>query len=358
MFHVRRGRVMGRNGFVLDKAEDLDARRAGRPRPRAPLRRGPAARASRSWCSCRASRPSSRLHEEWLSPLRGSYVEIRVPAAGRQARAAGDRRAQRQGGVHPPPAPPAGRPQQPGEGPQRAAGPPRPARGAAADRVLRHEPHPGHRLRRLDGRARGRAAEEVRVPPLQGRRASPATTTSPPWRRCSPAGSPPTSPSAASRRRAAGQVRLPAAAAARRRRQGPARRGRPGARRARPDRRDPGRLAGQAVRGGVRARRGPSPIRIPRQSEALYLLQRIRDEAHRFAITYHRELRGKRMTTSVLDGIPGLGETRKKRLVKELGGVRRRQGGVARGLQALRGCPTRWPTRCTRSSTATTTGGR
>jgi excinuclease ABC subunit C len=64
------------------------------------------------------------------------------------------------------------------------------------------------------------------------------------------------------------------------------------------------------------------PIRIPRQSEALYLLQRIRDEAHRFAITYHRQLRGKRMTTSVLDGIPGLGETRKKRLVKELGGVK------------------------------------
>jgi excinuclease ABC subunit C len=63
------------------------------------------------------------------------------------------------------------------------------------------------------------------------------------------------------------------------------------------------------------------PIKIPRQSEALYLLQRIRDEAHRFAIAYHRELRGKRMTTSVLDGIQGLGPTRKRRLVKELGGV-------------------------------------
>ncbi|MGH9158129.1 MAG: excinuclease ABC subunit UvrC [Acidimicrobiales bacterium] len=64
------------------------------------------------------------------------------------------------------------------------------------------------------------------------------------------------------------------------------------------------------------------PVRIPRQSEALYLLQRLRDEAHRFAITYHRELRGKRMTGSVLDGIPGLGPTRRRRLVKELGGVR------------------------------------
>ena len=64
------------------------------------------------------------------------------------------------------------------------------------------------------------------------------------------------------------------------------------------------------------------PVRIPRTSEALYLLQQIRDEAHRFAITYHRSLRGKRMTASALDGIPGLGPTRKKRLVKELGGPR------------------------------------
>ena len=63
------------------------------------------------------------------------------------------------------------------------------------------------------------------------------------------------------------------------------------------------------------------PIRIPRQSEALYLLQRLRDEAHRFAIGYHRQLRGKRMTASSLDGIPGLGPTRKQRLIKELGGV-------------------------------------
>ncbi len=61
--------------------------------------------------------------------------------------------------------------------------------------------------------------------------------------------------------------------------------------------------------------------RLPRQSEALYLLQRIRDESHRFAITYHRSLRDKRMTKSALDGIEGLGPARKKRLAKELGGV-------------------------------------
>ncbi|HEY1828796.1 MAG TPA: excinuclease ABC subunit UvrC [Acidimicrobiales bacterium] len=65
----------------------------------------------------------------------------------------------------------------------------------------------------------------------------------------------------------------------------------------------------------------PDPIRLRRGSDALYLLQRIRDEAHRFAITFHRERRGKRMTAGFLDGIPGLGPTRRKRLVKELGGV-------------------------------------
>jgi excinuclease ABC subunit C len=63
------------------------------------------------------------------------------------------------------------------------------------------------------------------------------------------------------------------------------------------------------------------PVRIPRGSEGLFMLQRIRDEAHRFANTFHRELRGKRMISSSLEGIAGLGETRAKRLVKELGGV-------------------------------------
>jgi excinuclease ABC subunit C len=63
------------------------------------------------------------------------------------------------------------------------------------------------------------------------------------------------------------------------------------------------------------------PVEIPRGSEALFMLQRIRDEAHRFANTFHRERRSKRMTVSALDGIPGLGEVRQKKLVKALGGV-------------------------------------
>ena len=64
-----------------------------------------------------------------------------------------------------------------------------------------------------------------------------------------------------------------------------------------------------------------SPVLVPRGSEALFMLQRIRDEAHRFANTFHRELRGKRMVSSSLEGITGLGEARAKRLVKEMGGV-------------------------------------
>ncbi len=65
----------------------------------------------------------------------------------------------------------------------------------------------------------------------------------------------------------------------------------------------------------------PDPVRLSRQSEGLYLLQRVRDEAHRFAITYHRTLRGKRMTEGALDGVPGLGPKRRARLVEQFGGL-------------------------------------
>ncbi|HLU34056.1 MAG TPA: excinuclease ABC subunit UvrC [Natronosporangium sp.] len=67
----------------------------------------------------------------------------------------------------------------------------------------------------------------------------------------------------------------------------------------------------------------PYPVILPRQSEGLYLLQRIRDEAHRFAITFHRQRRSKRMTRSVLDSIPGLGEVRRKALLRRFGSVKR-----------------------------------
>ena len=77
-------------------------------------------------------------------------------------------------------------------------------------------------------------------------------------------------------------------------------------------------------------------------SRALFMLQRIRDESHRFAITFHRQLRDKRMTKSALDGIPGLGPTRKKRLTKELGGVNAVKRADLETLKALSWLPTRW----------------
>ena len=78
-----------------------------------------------------------------------------------------------------------------------------------------------------------------------------------------------------------------------------------------------------------------APVRITRGSEALFMLQRIRDEAHRFANSFHRERRSKRMTTSSLDGIPGLGPARRDRLVKALGGVRAVKAADLESLQSL-----------------------
>ncbi len=65
------------------------------------------------------------------------------------------------------------------------------------------------------------------------------------------------------------------------------------------------------------------PLRIPRGEEALYLLQRVRDEAHRFAVTYHRTVRGRRMVDSVLDAVPGVGPARKKALLRKFGSLKR-----------------------------------
>ncbi|SDI38732.1 Excinuclease ABC subunit C [Actinokineospora alba] len=67
----------------------------------------------------------------------------------------------------------------------------------------------------------------------------------------------------------------------------------------------------------------PEPSILPRTSEALYLLQRVRDEAHRFAIAYHRQKRAKRMTMSALDDVPGLGQSRRAVLIKHFGSVKR-----------------------------------
>jgi excinuclease ABC subunit C len=83
----------------------------------------------------------------------------------------------------------------------------------------------------------------------------------------------------------------------------------------------------------------PGPVQIPRDSEAIYLLQQARDEAHRFAIGFHRELRGRRMTRGALDGITGLGPARRRRLISELGGVRAVQAASLDDLLGLAWLP-------------------
>jgi excinuclease ABC subunit C len=79
------------------------------------------------------------------------------------------------------------------------------------------------------------------------------------------------------------------------------------------------------------------PVVLPRTSEALYLLQRIRDEAHRFAITYHRQKRSTSMLVSLLDDVPGLGETRRKALMRQFGSLKRLRAATVEELTAVPG---------------------
>ena len=174
----------GHRGFVVDKVEDLSGARVhgARSSRRCTARRG---RRCPGGCSCPRSPPTSTLLQSWLRDVRRRSRRHRRAPAGRQAGAAGDGDADGRARTSP------------------ATGCAGPrdhnarskaltelqatlvaARGAAADRVLRHEPPAGHRLRRVDGRARGRPAQALRLPALQGQDACPATTTTPPWRRC------------------------------------------------------------------------------------------------------------------------------------------------------------------------------
>ena len=110
----------------------------------------------------------------------------------------------------------------------------------------------------------------------------------------------------------------------RRRRQGPARRRPQGGHRARAHRRDPGRVAREAASRRCTCPARPTRSASPRQSEALYLLQRLRDESHRFRGHLPPPApRQERMTRSDLDDVDGLGPVRRKRLVHEMGGIRK-----------------------------------
>jgi excinuclease ABC subunit C len=80
-----------------------------------------------------------------------------------------------------------------------------------------------------------------------------------------------------------------------------------------------------------------APVILPRSSEGLYLLQRVRDEAHRFAITYHRAKRSKAMAMSELDAVPGLGPARRATLLRHFGSVRKIAGATEEEIAEVPG---------------------
>lgn len=81
------------------------------------------------------------------------------------------------------------------------------------------------------------------------------------------------------------------------------------------------------------------PVVLPSGSASLYLVKRVRDEAHRFAITFHRELRGKAMTVSILDEVPGVGEKRKRALRRAFGSMKRLREATEAQIAAVPGIP-------------------
>ena len=82
-----------------------------------------------------------------------------------------------------------------------------------------------------------------------------------------------------------------------------------------------------------------TPIVLPSGSASLYLIKQVRDESHRFAITFHRELRGKAMTVSVLDEVPGVGPTRKKAIIKRFGSMKRLRAASEAEIAEVPGVP-------------------
>ena len=251
----------------------------------------------------------------WLSTLRGGPGARRRARARPPARRRRARDGQRRRGPAPPRPAPRRRPQRALQVPRRAPGRPRPRARALPDRVLRHEPPPGDELRGLDGRLRRRPAREARLPALHGAGPSGATTTSARCARSSTGASATGATTPGGDRFGAnpdllvvdgglGQLHAAVDAVEARGVTGELE------------------LASLAKRLEEVYRPGSSrPVVLPRTSEALYLLQRVRDEAHRFAISFHRSTRGRRMTASLLDGIEGLGPTRRERLLEAFGSV-------------------------------------
>jgi excinuclease ABC subunit C len=98
-------------------------------------------------------------------------------------------------------------------------------------------------------------------------------------------------------------------------------------------------LVGLAKREETVIREGAPPLRLPRRSPALHLLQRVRDEAHRFGLDYHRRLRRRSRIGSVLDAVPGVGPTRRAALLKAFGSVAAMREVSAEQLASAAGVP-------------------
>lgn len=82
-----------------------------------------------------------------------------------------------------------------------------------------------------------------------------------------------------------------------------------------------------------------TPVVLPTGSASLYLIKQVRDESHRFAITFHRELRDKAMTVSVLDDVPGVGPTRKRAIMRHFGSMKRLRAASEKEIAEVRGVP-------------------
>ena len=82
-----------------------------------------------------------------------------------------------------------------------------------------------------------------------------------------------------------------------------------------------------------------TPVVLPSGSPSLYLIKQVRDESHRFAITFHRELRDKAMTTSVLDDVPGVGPKRKRALMRRFGSLKKMRAASEEEIAATKGIP-------------------
>ena len=271
--------------------------------------------------------------EAFLAERRGGPVHLRVPQRGEKRELHGPRHAQRRRDARPRAGPLAGRPGQDAGRARGAGRGARPARAAAPHRVLRHQQLPGQRIGRQHGRLRGRQAALRRVPPVPDQDRRRARTTSPATRRSCAAGSGRSGPARrGARRRAAGRCPTSSSSTAARARSAPPRRSSTSS-------------ASTTCRWPAwpRSARSCSCPTAPTRSScratspALYLVQRLRDEAHRFAITYHRDLRARRSVRSAFDDLPGVGPKRKRELLKVFGSIKRVRDAPVEQIAAVPG---------------------